>query len=70
MSCKSCESNNQTLLPSEICIHFPGGLKALAEQAPIVFSQLLVCLNCGFTQFSVPDAELQVLARKSNFPVV
>jgi hypothetical protein len=63
MSCKSCQSQNQTLFPSEICIHFPDGLQALDNQPVMVFPQLRVCLNCGFTEFSIPEAELRVLVQ-------
>jgi hypothetical protein len=63
MACKSCQSSTQTLFPSEICIHFPGGLEALSKQPVFVFPQLLICLNCGFTECSVPEDELRGMAR-------
>jgi len=60
MSCKSCLSNHQSNLSAELAIHFPG-LRGLDK--PIVWEspKLLVCLDCGFTEFVVPDAELRVL---------
>ena len=36
-----------------IAIHFPG-LKGLDKPVVWVFPKLLVCLNCGFTEFVVP----------------
>jgi hypothetical protein len=66
MSCKSCQSENQTLFPSEICLHFPGGLEALDKEPVMVFPQLSVCLNCGFTEFSIPEAELRRLAKSNS----
>ena len=66
MSCKSCQSDNQTLFPSELCIHFPGGLEALDKEHVMVFLQLLVCLNCGFTECSVPEAELRLLGKSDS----
>ena len=58
--CKSCQSVNQSTLNGEIGIHFPG-LKGLDKPIVWVFPKLLVCLNCGFTEFAVPEAELQRL---------
>ena len=66
MSCKACQSDNQTLFPSELCIHFPGGLEALDKGQVMAFPQLLVCLNCGFAEFSVREAELRRLVDGSG----
>jgi hypothetical protein len=66
MSCKVCQSDIQTLFPSELCIHLPGGLEALKKADVMVFPQLLVCLNCGFTEFAVPEAELRLLRGKGG----
>ena len=60
MSCKACQSENQRTLGAEIAIHFPG-LKGLDKPVVWVFPKLLVCLNCGFTEFVVPEAELRGL---------
>lgn len=60
MSCKSCLSEHQSNLKGEIAIHFPG-LKGLDKPIVWVFPKLLVCLDCGFTEFAVPDAELREL---------
>jgi hypothetical protein len=62
MQCKSCQSPDQTLFPSEICIHFPGGLKALDKRHVMIYPQILVCLKCGFAEFSISKAELRRLA--------
>ena len=61
MSCKSCQSQNQRNLTAEIAIHFPG-LKGLDKPIVCVFPKLRVCLDCGFTEFSIPEAELRRLA--------
>jgi len=60
MACRSCGSGNQTEFGAEICIHFPG-LKNLEKPAVMVFPKLLVCLECGFTQFTLPETELLLL---------
>jgi len=61
MSCKSCQSENQRSLNGEIAIHFPG-IKGLEKPIVECFPKLLVCLNCGFTEFAVFEAELRRLA--------
>jgi hypothetical protein len=57
MSCKSCRSTNQKTFPAEICIHFPG-LRDLTRSSVLVFPSLLVCSNCGFTEFVIGEAEM------------
>jgi hypothetical protein len=56
MSCKSCGS--------EINIHFPG-LKGVDQPAMLVFPQVVVCLNCGFAEFTVSETELRPLANRA-----
>jgi hypothetical protein len=41
-------------------IHFPG-YEGLTKPTVWVFPQVLVCANCGFAQFSIPESELQRL---------
>jgi hypothetical protein len=62
MSCKSCRSENLSEFNGEIAIHFPG-LKGLNKSIVWVFPKLLVCMNCGFTEFTVPERELSVLVK-------
>jgi hypothetical protein len=61
MSCKSCRSENQRTFNGEIAIHFPG-LKGLDKPIVWVYPKLLVCMNCGFTEFAVPETEFRKLA--------
>ena len=61
MRCKTCGSNNQAELDAEMLIHFPG-LKNLDKPAVFVFPKLLVCLDCGFSQFTVPETGLASVA--------
>jgi hypothetical protein len=60
MSCLSCRSNNQAEFPTEMNIHF-GGIKNIAKPGVWVFPKLLVCLDCGFSQLTVPAPELASL---------
>ena len=62
MHCKSCGSDSAARFPAEIAIHFPG-LKNLDRPHVWLFPTLLVCLNCGHTEFPIPKHELRLLKR-------
>jgi hypothetical protein len=62
MPCKSCGSINQSKFGGEIAIHSPG-LKGIDKPVVWVFPELVVCLECGLTEFAVPEAELRRLAK-------
>jgi hypothetical protein len=62
MECKSCGSDKQSKFTAEMAIHFPG-LKNISKPHVWVYPELLVCLNCGNTEFVIPETELRVLAR-------
>jgi hypothetical protein len=64
-TCRSCGSHNQNLFPSELMIHFPGGLEALDKGDVMIFPELRICLDCGFTDFQVPEQELRLIRQKS-----
>jgi hypothetical protein len=57
MSCVSCASGNQAAFATEINIHFPG-LKNVDKPSVFVFPKILVCLDCGYSRFTIPDTEL------------
>lgn len=60
MRCRSCGTDKVKRFKGELAIHFPFKL-GVDNPAIFVFPQLAVCLNCGFTEFTVPDHELRVL---------
>jgi hypothetical protein len=62
MSCKLCLSQNQRTFNGETAIHFLG-LEGLQKPIVWVFPKLLVCLDCGFAEFAVPEKELRVLLK-------
>ena len=64
MSCKLCQSEHQSNLTAEVAIHFPG-LKGLNKPIAWVFPKLLVCMNCGFTEFAVPETDLRRLGESA-----
>ena len=63
--CKSCQSTNQRTFNSEINVHF-NGLKGLDKPTVWVFPKLLVCLNCGFTEFEFEEDPLRLLKEGSE----
>jgi hypothetical protein len=63
--CSSCQSVNQSTFNGEIAIHFPG-LEGLEKPIVWVFPKLLVCLNCGFTEFAIPETELRQLTNSDR----
>jgi hypothetical protein len=65
MTCKSCSSENQRKFTSEIAVHFPG-LKNLDKTPVFVFPKLMVCMDCGFTEFAIPETELRLLGKDTT----
>lgn len=59
-ACPSCGAVNQNRFPTEMAIHFPG-LKNVNKPTVWVFPEVLVCLDCGVAEFTVPETELRVL---------
>jgi len=60
MTCLICQSAKQAELFAEILIHFPG-LKNIDKPAVCLFPRLLVCSDCGASQFVVPEQELAMI---------
>jgi hypothetical protein len=64
MTCKGCHSDGLSLFNGETAIQF-SGLEGLDKPIVWVFPSRVVCLHCGFTEFTVPERELQVLKQGS-----
>jgi hypothetical protein len=45
-------------------IHFPG-IENLYKATIFVFPKILVCMDCGFTEFAVPETELHLLGKNA-----
>jgi hypothetical protein len=67
MTCKSCSSENQRRFDSEVLVHF-SGMKNLNTPPVFVFPKLLVCLDCGFAEFAVPQSQLCLLDEGAKAP--
>jgi hypothetical protein len=62
MVCHSCASTNITTFTSETMIHHTG-IKSLPNPGVLVFPKLLVCFDCGVSQFTLSGAELHQLGK-------
>ena len=62
IACRLCASENQSSFPTEIAIHLPG----LGALHVFLFPQVVVCMDCGFTEFSIPETELPRLAKNDS----
>jgi hypothetical protein len=60
MKCMLCKSANLVEFPSEIAIHFPGR-ENLARPHVFAFPEIMVCLRCGSSRFTVDESELRLL---------
>jgi len=65
MLCLVCQSSNQRAFPSELNIHFPG-LEGLDRPTVWAFPLLLVCLECGFTQFALSRDQVEELSEPDS----
>jgi hypothetical protein len=59
--CKSCGSVNQRKFIGEMGIR-PPGLKNIETPVVWIFPQIVVCLECGVAEFTIPGADLRQLA--------
>lgn len=60
MSCMLCTSDNQAEFTAEIMIHL-SGRRNIDDPGVLSFPKIAVCLDCGFSEFAIPEAELQKL---------
>ncbi len=67
MACKVCGDENERSFTGEVAIHFPG-LAGLEKPIVWVFPKMLVCSQCGFAGFNVPERELSVLVTGKVVP--
>jgi len=61
MRCRSCSASPEVqTFSAEVALHFQG-LDGLNKPIVWVFPKVLVCLNCGFAEFAVPDQHVKTL---------
>jgi hypothetical protein len=65
MRCMSCQSLNTSVYPAELNIHHPG-MEGLDKPTVWAFPHLLVCRDCGVTQFSLSSNQLRELSEPDS----
>ena len=65
MSCTRCLSLHQTELNTEMNLHFRG-LTFVGDPGIFVFPRVLVCLDCGLSQFVVAERELSQIVERNE----
>jgi|tagenome__1003787_1003787.scaffolds.fasta_scaffold17720502_2 hypothetical protein len=66
MKCRNCGSEVIRQLPTEANVHFVGA-NALNTPALLIFPYISVCLECGFTEMKILDAELKEMRKLDAF---
>jgi hypothetical protein len=61
LPCLLCNATNQAEFGAEVNIHFRG-LK-IDNPGILFLPKVLVCLDCGFSHFRIPETELAVLVK-------
>jgi len=64
MPCRSCKSEDQQKLRSEINLHFPHTL----NENVFAFPEIIVCLNCGLIEGQLDRKELLEVKRVALRP--
>ena len=65
MRCNACGSKQRAKFMAELAVHIPGP-NNLDKPHLLVFPEILVCLNCGNTEFTVPESQLRALANETR----
>lgn len=61
MSCESCSPTNEVEFTVEMMIHLDGSVE---DPGVLAFPKVLICLDCGASRFTMPDAELRILQER------
>jgi hypothetical protein len=59
-----CASKREGQFKGEICLHSKLSSPPLDKRLVWTFPQLVVCLDCGFARFTVPEKELKLNSRE------
>jgi hypothetical protein len=60
MACNRCGSKNQQMLSAELSCSFPG-IENLVKSPVYLCQSIFICLDCGDTELTIPEAELEQL---------
>ena len=62
--CTACHSNNRAEFNTEMIIHL-SGMQNIDHPGVLAVPRVSLCLECGFSTFTIPEAELLAL-REAN----
>jgi hypothetical protein len=62
MPCPICVPVSPKEFSAEMMVHFRG-MENLDRPGVMIFPKVLVCLNCGCSQFNAPETELALLGK-------
>jgi len=57
MICAQCQSSRRADLPAEVLLHF-SGIANIDNPGVLMFPKVSVCLDCGFSWFVAPEAQV------------
>ena len=60
MNCTECHSNNRAELNTEMIMHL-SGMQNIENPGVLAVLTVSLCLDCGFSTFTVPETVLLVL---------
>lgn len=66
MQCKACGSTNQRKFKAEMIIHPIGVITIGKSTAVWAGPELFVCLDCGTSEFVVPEGDIRLLQQAAN----
>jgi hypothetical protein len=64
MSCAQCTSDRGRIFNSKMAVHF-SGLSGIDKPPVFAATEILICLECGFAEFVLPEAQIREL-RENN----
>ena len=67
MACTGCLSRNQVEMNTEINIHY-SSVAYPGNPGIFVFPTVMICLDCGVSQFTVDEDELAQIVANSQKP--
>jgi hypothetical protein len=65
MECMLCSSGNQAEFTAEMMIHY-SGLQNINHPGVLLVLGVSVCLECGFSKFTIPQPELRKLKGRNT----
>jgi hypothetical protein len=62
MPCDLCSSTNLAEFTVEMMIH--SARRSVEDPGVLALPKVLICLDCGASRFTTPDAELRILRER------